>query len=475
MKQHHLIVFGAGSGGLVCAAGAAMMGVRVALLEKHRMGGDCLNTGCVPSKAIIRAAKLAYDARRASDFGLEAQLGKVDLRQVLGSVRGVIGKIAHHDSVERFSDLGVDVKLGSYRFINPQEITNGSETLQAKRFVIATGSRPRIPDLPGLTSASLLTSENVWDLEELPERLVVLGGGPIGCELAQTFARLGSKVTLVQRRNRILPREDPDASQVIQEIFRKEGIQLLLGCHHRRIREEGSRWVLELEHSEEGRKEIVFDRILIAAGRSPNVEGLDLEKVGIHPGPHGLDVDSYLRTSAKHIYACGDIIGPYLFTHTADHQARTVLRNALFPGKSKINYQIIPWSTFTDPEVARVGMNEQEAQKRNLSYDVFHYPLRELDRAVCDREEEGFIKVLTQKGKDRILGVTLISSHGGDLLGEMVLAMKQGVGLKTLANLIHIYPTLSEINKRVSGVFQSSRLTPTTKKWLGRFFRWRFG
>jgi len=451
------------------------MGARVALIEKHKMGGDCLNTGCVPSKAILRAAKLAYDARRSQDFGLDLSLSPINMEKVMASVREVQAKIAPHDSVERFEGLGAEVHLGSFHFISHQEISDGEQILKAKRFVVATGSSPAVPSFKGIENFPYRSSENIWDLTQLPGRLVILGGGPIGVELAQAFRRLGSEVALVQRRDRLLAREDPEVSKLIQEIFSKEGIKVYLGYKPKEIRKNSNHTELILENPQKGETVLHLDELLVATGRRPNVAGLHLEKAGVQSGKQGVEVDSYLRTTAKHIYACGDVTGPYLFTHTAAHQARTILRNALFPGKSKINYRVIPWSTFCDPEVARVGLNESEALKKNIPHQVFRYSLSQLDRALCDREAEGFIKVLTPPGSDKILGVTLVASHGGDLLAEWVLAMQQGVGLKTLANLIHIYPTLAEVTQRLGGVFQSSRLTPRTKRWLERYFRWRFG
>jgi len=475
MKNYHLIVIGAGSGGLVCAAGAAIMGAKVGLIEKHKMGGDCLNTGCVPSKAIIRSAKLAYDAKRARDFGLEMEVAQPKLDKVMASMREVQAKIAPNDSVERFTGLGAHVYLGSFHFTSPFEITDGKQTLSAKRFVIATGSSPALPPIPGIEKVPILTSENLWELNELPQRLVVLGGGPIGAEMAQTFARLGSQVMLVDNQDRILSREDPEVSDLLEKVFRREGIKTYLGYQGSEIKSTQGGHELQIRHPEKGKELLTFDRMLVAVGRRPNVAGLGLEAAGVKHSPRGIPIDPYLRTNQKHIYACGDVSGPFQFTHTADYQARIILRNALFPGKSKARYKVVPWSTFTDPEVARVGINESEAKKKNIPYDAYQFPLADLDRAICDREEEGFIKLLTKKDSDQILGVTLMASHGGDLLAEFILAMQKKLGLKTLANMIHVYPTMSEVAKRIAGVYQSSRLTPRTKTWLKKFFRWRFG
>ncbi len=473
-KKYHLIVIGAGSGGLVTAAGAAGLGAKVALIEKNKMGGDCLNTGCVPSKAIIRTAKLAYDARTSHRFGIPDFSPTIEISEVMESVREVQKKLEPHDSPERFASLGVDVYFGNYRFVSPHEISDGKETLKAKRFVIATGAAPFIPPIKGIHEVPFLTSDNVWDLTELPKRLVVLGGGPIGVELVQAFARLGSKVSVVEMLDCLLNREDPEASCLIRDLLQKEGVETLVNTKAEEVRKTSSGYELAVTHATEGKKSVPFDEILVAVGRAPNVEGLDLEKAGGRYSKKGVEVDRYLRTSTQHMYACGDVVGPYQFTHTADFQARLILRNALFPGKSKIEYRVVPWCTFTDPEVARVGLNEKEAKEKGICCDVYNYSMRELDRAVCDREDVGFVKVLTQKGSDRILGVTLVASHAGDLIHEFVLAMHQRIGLKKIASMIHIYPTLAEVSKRVADSYQRTRLKPSIRLWFQRYFQWRF-
>lgn len=434
------------------------------------MGGDCLNTGCVPSKAIIRSAKIIHDAQTAERFGLQPHRFDIKLDSVLASVSEVQEKIAPHDSVERFTSLGVDVHLGEYRFISPHHIANGTDTLEANRFVIATGAAPFVPPIPGLDKIPYLTSDNVWQLKELPQNLIVLGGGPIGAELAQTFARLGSKITLVEMADRLLIREDPEVSELVKKRFEAEGLTVLLKTKAERI--DGG---LSVSDPDGQKRKIAFDQILVAVGRAPNVHDLGLEKAGVQFDKKGIKVDATLRTIAKHIYACGDVVGPYQFTHTADFQARLILRNALFPGKSKIDYRVVPWCTFTEPEVARVGLNESEAKQNNVPYDAYQYSLSDLDRAVCDRESEGFIKVLTHKGTDQILGITLVGSHAGDLLHELALAMHQKIGLKKVASMIHVYPTLAEVSKRIADRYQRTRLTNNTKKWLKRYFQWRFG
>lgn len=474
-KSYHLIVIGAGSGGLVAAAGAAGLGAKVALIEKDKMGGDCLNTGCVPSKAIIRTAKLAHDARTAQRFGLDAMEPSVSLAKVMASVREVQAKLEYMDSVERFEKLGVTVHRGSFAFHSPHEISDGERTLSAKRFVIATGSRPTLPPLPGLDQITPLTSDTVWDLEELPRRLVVLGGGPIGTELAQVFARLGSQVTMIQRSEHILHREDPDIARLVQERFRKEGITIHTSWEAKEVRQDSGQGSIVIQNPQQGEQSVAFDQLLVALGRTPNVEGLALGKAGVMYSQRGIQVDDYLRSSRKHIYSCGDVIGSYQFTHTADFQARLILRNALFPGQSKLDQRIIPWCTFSEPEVARVGLNETQAKAQNIPHDVYGYELSGLDRAVCDRESEGLIKVITAKGSDRILGVTLAGSHAGDCLHELVLAMKYKIGLKKIASMIHVYPTLAEVSKRAADSYQRSRLSPQFQRLLRRYFQWRFG
>jgi pyruvate/2-oxoglutarate dehydrogenase complex dihydrolipoamide dehydrogenase (E3) component len=475
VKEYHLIVIGAGSGGLVTAAGAAGLGTKVALIEKHRMGGDCLNTGCVPSKALIRAAKLAHDARTAHRFGFAPHTFDINMDEVMRSVRGAQETLAHHDSVERFTSLGVDVHLGEYRFVSPHEVSNGQETLRAKRIVIATGAAPFVPPIKGLSDIPYLTSDTVWNLHTVPKRLVVLGGGPIGAELTQAFARLGSTVSIVEMLDRLLIREDQAVSDLMRARFEREGIAVHVQSKATEVQQSADGYALTIVDPQGQEQSIPFDQILVSVGRAPNVAHLNLEAAGVQYSPKGIAVDAYLRSSARHIYACGDVVGPYQFTHTADFQARLILRNALFPGKSKIDYRVVPWCTFTEPEVARVGLNETDAQTQEVPYDRYTYALSDLDRAVCDREDEGFITVLTKKGSDQLLGVTLVGAHAGDLIHELALALHQNIGLKQIASMIHIYPTMAEVSKRIADTFQRTRLTPSTKRWLKRYLHWRFG
>ncbi|MBI4374615.1 MAG: mercuric reductase, partial [Deltaproteobacteria bacterium] len=432
-----------------------------------------LNTGCVPSKAIIRTAKLIYDAKTGHRFGLSDLNPEINLSRIMESVRSVQAKLEPHDSPERFRGLGIDVHFGSFRFLSPYEITDGTVTLSAKRFVIATGSRPFVPPIKGIQEVPILTSDNVWGLAEVPKRLVVLGGGPIGAELTQVFARLGSKVAVVEMLDSLLIREDVEVSALIKERFEREGIEVLTNHKALEVQKTPAGTSLVVTQKN-GSKTLPFDQILVAVGRAPNVDNLDLERAGIKFSKKGIEVDDTLRTSAKHIFACGDVVGPYQFTHTADFQARLILRNALFPGRSKIDYRVVPWCTFTDPEVARVGLNEKEAKEKGVACDLYSYSMKDLDRAVCDREDEGFIKVLTGKGSDQLLGVTIVGPHAGDLLHELALAMHQGIGLKKVASMIHIYPTLAEISKRIADTYQRTRLTPRTQGWLKRYFQWRF-
>lgn len=474
-KRYHLIVIGAGSAGLVAAAGAAGLGARVALIEKNKMGGDCLNTGCVPSKAIIRTAKLAYDMRTATRFGLSNVSVAAALDKVLASVRKTQAELAHHDSVERFTALGVDVYRDAFRFTAPDTISNGKDTLAAKRFVIATGGSPAVPPVKGIEQAPYVTSDTVWELTELPKRFLVLGGGPIGCELAQVFARLGSRVTLLQRAKQLLPREDPDVGRHLQDRFIRENIHVLTEYETQQIQSADNGFELIGKTRSGKPSRHPFDKILVAAGRKPNVDGLDLDKAGVKFTRRGIVVDNTLRTTNRKIFACGDVIGSYLFTHTADFQARLILRNALFPGRSRIHYRVVPWCTFTDPEVARVGLNESQARAQNVAFDKYIYEFRDLDRAVCDRESEGFIKLLTKKGTDKILGFTIVGPHAGDLMHELTLAMHQKIGLKKISQMIHVYPTMAEMAKRVADTYQRTRLTPQLKRWLRRYFCWRFG
>ena len=471
---YNVVVIGGGTAGLVTAAGTAGLGGRVALIERHRMGGDCLNTGCVPSKALISSARLIEQIRQAEKWGLQPQEPRFRFETVFQRMRERRAAIAPHDSEERFTSLGVDVFHGQARFVSEREVRVEDVTLKAKNFVIATGTRARIPDVDGIDRVPYCTNETVFDeLNEKPERLIVLGGGPIGCELGQVFARLGVQVTILQRPHTILEREDPDASELLVKRLEAEGVTVMTGARARVAARHGETtrvWV-DIE-GVRSRHPIDCEMILAAAGRLPNVEDLGLEAAGVDFTEKGVTVNEHLQTSQPHIYAAGDVAGPHLFTHVADSHARTVVRNILLPWwKAKREDAVIPWCTYTSPEVARVGLNEREAERKGIACDVWKQSLSELDRAIVESEEEGFAKVLTEKGSDRILGVTLVAERAGDLLHEFVLAMKAGAGLKTISGTIHAYPTYAEIARKVADAQQKSRLTPFAKKLFAWLYR----
>jgi len=433
------------------------------------MGGDCLNTGCVPSKALISAARLAALIRRAEDWGLTPSEPRFRFEQVMERMRERRATIAPHDSQERFESLGVDVFRGAARFVSPHELAVDGRRLRARHFVIAAGSRAGIPPVDGLVEARPLTNETVFDeLSEKPERMIVLGGGPIGCELGQAFARLGVAVTIVELLPRLLEKEDPDVSALVHRRLEEEGLRVRTGAKARRVSREGEVTRLETE----GGETLEAEALLVAAGRVPNTEGLGLEEAGVEFDRKGIKVNDHLQTSQPHIYAAGDITGGLQFTHVADHHARTIVRNILFPWlKVKVERAIVPWCTYTSPEVARVGMSEDEARKAGTPYDLFIQPVEEVDRAVLEREEAGFAKVLTEKGSDRILGVAIVAEHAGDLLHEFVLAMKNGIGLKGIAGAIHAYPTFAELARKVADRYQKSRLTPFARRTFSWLFR----
>ena len=472
--DYNLLVIGGGSAGLVSALIAAAVNARVALIEKHKMGGDCLNTGCVPSKALIRSAKMLSYARRAKDFGLQKNEVTFDFAEVMERIQQVIKKIEPHDSVERFTQLGVDVIQGAAQIRSPFEVEVNGKTLTTRNIIVATGARPAVPDIPGIDAVDYLTSDTLWDLRQQPQRLLVLGGGPIGCELAQSFQRLGSEVTLVQRGEHIMPREDTEISEMVKQRFVDEGMQVLTG--HAAVRFENGD-TLVCEHADSDVR-IGFDRVLIALGRRANTTGFGLEALEVRTARGGtLEADPFLRTNYPNIYVCGDVTGPYQFTHTASHQAWYAAVNALFsPFKRfRVDYSVIPWATYTDPEVARVGLNEQEAKEKNIAYEVTTYGIDDLDRAIADSEDRGLVKVLTVPGKDKILGVTIAGSHAGDLIAEFVMAMKHGLGLNKILGTIHIYPTLAEANKFVAGQWKRNHKPERLLQWVARFHAWRRG
>ena len=479
--DYNLVVIGAGSAGLVSAYIAAATKAKVALVEKHRMGGDCLNTGCVPSKALIRSAKLLSHIARSKEFGIREARAECDFAEVMDRVARVVTTVAPHDSVERYTSLGVDCIEGTAKITSPWTVEvdtrDGNKTLATKNIVIAAGARPFVPPIPGIEEVGYLSSDTVWSLRELPKRLVVLGGGPIGSELTQAFARLGSRVTQVEMLPRILIREDPEVSALVQRRFEAEGIRVLVGHKAKRFAVEGDEKILIAEY--EGHDvRIPFDALLVAVGRVANTEGYGLEELGIATTKaRTVETDNYLQTIYPNIYACGDVAGPYQFTHTASHQAWYAAVNALFGSfrRFKADYRVIPWSTFTDPEVARVGLSESEAKERNVPHAVTVYGIDELDRAIADGEAHGFVKVLTKPGTDRILGATIVGEHAGDLLAEYVLAMKHGIGMNKILGTIHIYPTLAEANKYAAGNWKRATVTQGQWAFLCAFQAWRRG
>jgi pyruvate/2-oxoglutarate dehydrogenase complex dihydrolipoamide dehydrogenase (E3) component/uncharacterized membrane protein YdjX (TVP38/TMEM64 family) len=476
----NIIVIGGGSAGLVTAYIAAAVKAKVTLIEKHRLGGDCLNTGCVPSKALLRSAKFLSQVSRSQELGCRSASADFSFADVMERVQQVVRTIEPHDSVERYTGLGVDVVAGSAHLVSPWEVEvtrpDGTrETLSARSIVIAAGARPFVPPIPGIEQVDYLTSDTVWKLRELPRRLLVLGGGPIGCELAQAFARFGADVTQVEMLPRLMIREDPEVSELVAARFRAEGINLLLDHKARAFVVENGEQVLIAEH--EGRDtRIAFDAVLVAVGRVANLTGYGLEEIGVAV-TRTVETNEFLQTTYPNIYACGDVAGPYQFTHVAAHQAWYAAVNALFDPfrKFRADYSVIPWATFVEPEVARVGLNELEAKEKGIAFEVSRYDIDDLDRAIADSEAHGFIKVLTEPGKDRILGVTIVGAHAADLIAEYVLAMKHGIGLNKILGTIHIYPTMAEANKYVAGVWKKAHAPQGLLEWVARFHAWRRG
>jgi len=478
--DRNLVVIGGGSAGLVTAYIAAALKAKVTLVERHAMGGDCLNTGCVPSKALIRSAKFLSHIGRAREFGVRSASADFDFGEVMERVQRVIGAVAPHDSVERYRGLGVDVAQGTARIVTPWEVEiahhdGRMQRLTTRAIVIAAGARPFVPPIPGLDRVQVLTSDTVWQLRERPDRLVVLGGGPIGSELAQAFARLGSRVTQVEMLPRILAREDPEVSELVTARFRAEGITVLAGHRAVRVEADGTDKMLVVEAGGQ-ELQVPFDAILVAVGRAANLDGYGLQELGVATD-RTVQVDGWLRTSVPSIYAAGDVAGPFQFTHTAAHQAWYAAVNALFSpfARFRADYRVIPRATFIEPEVARVGLNELEAREQQVPYETTVYGLDDLDRAIADEEAHGFVKVLTVPGKDRILGVTIVGEHAGDLLAEYVLAMKHGIGLNRILGTIHTYPTLAEANKYAAGQWKRAHAPRTVLAWLERLHGWRRG
>jgi len=476
--DYNLVVIGGGSAGLVGALIATTLRARVALVEKGEMGGECLNTGCVPSKALIRTAKVIAQARRGREFGLGEVKLDYDFAEVMERVQRVIARIAPHDSVERFTKLGVECISGTATVLDPWRVQVGNRVLTTRNIIIATGSRPRIPDLPGLDGCDYLTSDTLWKIRQRPKRLLILGGGPIGCELSQAFARLDCQLTQVFRGPRLLAGEDADVSELVRASLERDGVQVRSGHTPLRIESlaDGGHALVCRRGDDE--VSLGFDRLLLATGRIPNIQGLGLEQLGLSLTAAGApDCNAFLQTNIPSIYCAGDVAGPYNFTHTASHQAWYASVNALFGGlkRFKVDYRVVPRVTFTDPEVARVGLNQSEAVSQGIPHEVTVYQLEESDRAIADGDTRGFIKVITPPGKDRILGVTIVGSHGGELIAEFVLAMKHGLGLNKILATIHSYPTLTESAKAVAGQWRKAHAPEGLLKWVGRLQRWRRG
>ncbi len=480
--DRNVVVIGAGSGGLVTAYIASAVKARVTLVEKHKMGGDCLNFGCVPSKALIRSAKFLSHVKRSKEFGMQGAQVQFDFADVMQRVQTVVDAVEPHDSVQRYSELGVDVVQGTAKITSPWSVEvktadGKTQTLTTKSIVIAAGARPLVPPIPGLKDMNPLTSDTVWQIRSLPKRLLVLGGGPIGSELTQAFARFGAQVTQVEMAPRIMLREDPEVSEMVMKQFRAEGVNVLVNHKAKEFRVENGEKVMVAEHNGADVK-IVFDEILCALGRTPNIAGYGLEELGIPTTKtRTVETNEYLETLFPNIYACGDVAGPYQFTHTAAHQAWYAAVNALFGSfkKFKVDYSVIPWATFTEPEVARVGLNEMEAKEKGIDYRAHVYGIDDLDRAIADSEAHGIVKVLVQPGTDKILGVTIVGEHAGDLIAEYVAAMKHGLGLNKILGTIHIYPTLAEANKYAAGVWKRSTVTRGQHAFLEAFQDWRRG
>ncbi|RLA48312.1 MAG: pyridine nucleotide-disulfide oxidoreductase [Gammaproteobacteria bacterium] len=485
----NLLVIGGGSAGLVTALIGAAVKAKVILVEKGKMGGDCLNTGCVPSKALIKAARSVADIRKAHELGIDVDEPHVDFPRVMSRVQQVVDTIAPHDSVERFTDLGVECLAGEARLLSPWQVQIGERTISAKNIVIASGAEPFVPPIPGINEVDYLTSDNLWELRDQPSSLLILGAGPIGCELAQAFQRLGTQVTLVDMMSNILPREDTDVADLVRQRLEQEGVEILLNHKTVGFEQQHGTDIALLEAladssadeslaggQHKAQRKLAFNKLLVAVGRKAKTDGLGLQALGIEITAQGtLAVDKHLRTRFANIYACGDVTGPYQFTHTAAHQAWYAAVNALFGSFKKfaVDYRVIPWTTFTDPEIARVGISEADAKEQGIAYEVVRYPLSELDRAIADNTTEGFVKVLTAPGKDRILGATIVGSHAGELLTEFVTAMKRNMGLNKILGTIHAYPTLSEANKMAAGIWKRGHAPKKLLTYVEKYHYWR--
>ena len=473
--DRNLIVIGAGSAGLVTAYIAAAIKSKVTLIEKHKMGGDCLNYGCVPSKALIRSARLCADMRNAQHFGINAQTPQFDFEQIMNRIQGIIKTIEPHDSIERYTSLGVECLTGEARIVSPNEVQINGQTLSARRIIIATGANPFVPPINGLETVTALTSDNIWDLKQLPKRLTVLGGGPIGCELAQSFARFGSEVTLVEMAPTIMIKDDKQAGEIVFENLKKDGVKILTSHKAVKVSTESGEKTLICEAGENTVK-IPFDELLVAVGRKANTTNLGLEAVGVELNPNGtVKTDDRLFTSVPSILACGDVAGPYQFTHTASHQAWYASVNGLFDKFKtfKVDYSVVPWVTYTDPEVAQVGLTENMASEQGLDTQTTIYELAGFDRALTEGEAQGFVKVITPVGKDKILGATIVAAHAGEMITEFSLAMKHGLGLNKILGTIHPYPTWMEANKFAAGNWKRANAPQWALNFLEKFHAWR--
>ena len=477
--DQNVIVIGAGSGGLVAALIVATVKGEVTLIERHKMGGDCLNTGCVPSKSLIRSAKLAADIARSRSLGFKPMIADFEFADVMERVQQIIKKIEPHDSVERFESLGVNCEIGEAKILSPYSVEINGKVITAKNIIVATGAQPLVPGIKNIESVEYLTSDNIWEIREQPKRLVVLGGGPIGTELSQAFHRLGSEVTQIEAFDRIMSREDPEFSHMVMDSMKAEGVEILTGHTATEVVIENGEKFLRIESTENRESQLIpFDELLVAIGRKANVTGFGLENLGISLTDRGtIEVDEYLRTNYPNIYAIGDVAGPYQFTHTASHMAWYAAVNSLFGTfkKFKVDYSVVPWATFCSPEVARVGLNESEANAQGIAYEVVTYDVGELDRALADEEGHGLVKVLTVPGKDKILGVTIAADHAGDLISEYVLAMKHGLGLRKIMGTIHIYPTLAEMNKFAASEWAKQHKPEGLLGFAEKFHAWRRG
>lgn len=473
--DYNIVAIGAGAGGLITSYIAAAVKAKVALIEKHKMGGDCLNTGCVPSKAIIRSGKIRKLAKDAATYGLKPHELDFDFPDVMNRVHKIIGAIEPHDSVERYEGLGVNCFTGEAKILSPWEVEVNGKVLSAKNIVIATGGSPLVPQFTGIDEvrSDILTSENLWDIKVLPKKLVVLGAGPIGSEMAQAFSRLGSEVTIVDMADRLLAREDEDASEIVKEAFIKDGVQLKLNSKISSFHKKDSTNYLVVETAD-GKQEIPFDKCICALGRKANTKGFGAEELGIELNDNGtIKTNEKLQTNFPNIYAVGDVAGPYQFTHTASHMAWYASVNALFFNRFKVDYSVVPWATFVDPEVARVGLSEAEAKEKDIAYEVYKYDLEDSDRAIADSANKGFVKVLLAPGKDKILGATIVASNASDLIAEFTLAMKHGLGLNKIMGTMHLYPSMMEANKSVAGVWKNATKPEWIMPYLQKFHAWR--